>query len=369
MQYYELDWEQSWSPLYGSPIIIPENTMLWRGYDTNFNPIPERYLYYSSSSSAYEYAKKQNRDLGCFVTTNPIKLMDIRFMMNILERIIQTNQSDVYLNDFASSMISFGLCSLGHQITLLKERYKDEFKKQTVNSKEIKMNIQKMIDIHKPMNIIEQKGIRVAETMNDGFTMAFLQELFKDLFDGFVSPRLYTVFHTEKGGQLNPEMIIFNPKLSNLKQLKHYPSNVVIKTFNDFITNNHQLINVKTKKSGEEISMKMFLSGGEQPIINNSKHYLEDYEDRLNANDKETVKHHKNAIKAGKRWREKIMIINSRPQGPMKLNYFESPSLSYRDKQKKSKDIEPPVPCVPVSIFSITDYDIIRVPRDYELGV
>jgi hypothetical protein len=327
-QYYELDWEEPWSPLYGSPIIIPENTMLWRGYDTYYDPIPDRYVYYSSSSSAYEYAKKQNRDIGCFVTTNPIKLIDIRFMMNILERIIQTNQSDIYLNDFASSIISFGLCSLGHQITLLKERYKDELKKQTANSKEIKRNIQKMIDAHKPMNIIEQKGIRVAETINDGFTMAFLQELFKGLFDGFVSPRLYTVFHTEKAGQLNPEMIIFNPKASNLKQLKHYPSNVVTKTFNDFIMDNHQLVNVRTKKSGEEISMKMFLSGGDQLIMNNSKHYLDDYEDKLNAKDKETVKHHKNAIKAGKRWREKIMIINGNPTNTFKVTEFTSPSLA-----------------------------------------
>jgi hypothetical protein len=344
--------------------------MLWRGYDTNFNPIPERYLYYSSSESAYEYAKKQGRDLGCFVTTTPIKLMDIRFMMNILERIIQTNQSDVYLNDFSSSIISFGLCSLGHQITLLKMRYKDVLQSQMANSKEIKRNIQKMISVYKPLNVVEQKGVRVAETTNDGITMAFLQELFKGLFDGFVSPRLFTPFHTEKAGQLNPEMIIFNPKASNLKQLKHYPSNIITKTFNDFISDNHQLINVRTMKSGEEISMKMFLSGGDQPIINNSKHYLDGFEDKLNAKDIETVKQYKTAIKSGKRWREKItIIINSRAQGPMKLNHFESPSLADRCKPKKGKDIEPPVPCVPVSIFSINENSINRVSRDYELGV
>lgn len=365
-QYIDINWEVPFEPLYGSPIIIPENTMLWRGYDTNFNPIPERYLYYSSSSSAYEYAQKQGRDLGCFVTTNPIKLMDIRFMMNILEKIIQTNQSDIYLNDFSSSIISFGLCSLGHQISLLKMRYKDVLQTQTANSKEIKRNIQKMIEVYKPLNIVEQKGVRVAETTNDGFTMAFLQELFKGLFDGFVSPRLFTPFHTEKAGQLNPEMIIFNPKASNLKQIKYYPSNIITKTFNDFISDNHQLINVRTMKSGEEISMKMYISGG-QPIINNSKHYLDDFEDKLNANDKETVKHYKTAIKAGKRWREKITIINSRPQGPIKLNHFVSPSLA--DIRKKNRDIEPPVPCVPVNPFSISEYDINRVPIDYELGV
>jgi hypothetical protein len=304
-EYIELDWEAEFEPLYGSEIIIPENTMLWRGYDNRFNAIPERYVYYSSSRIAYEYAKKEDRELGCFVTKTPLKLMDIRFMMNILERIIETNQSDIYLNDFASSIISFGLCSLGHQITLLKERYKEELKKDTANSKEIKKNIKKMIDIYKPLNIVEQKGVRVAETTNDGVTMAFLQELFKGLFDGFVSPRLFTAFHTEKGGQLNPEMIIFNPKVSNIKQIKYYPSNIIKKSFNDFISDNHQLINVRMMNSGEEISMKMYVSGGKQI---NSKHYLDDYEDKLNANDKEVVKEYKNATKSGKRWRKKIDI-------------------------------------------------------------
>jgi hypothetical protein len=322
-QYIDIDWEAPFDPLYGSPIIIPENTMLWRGYDVRFNPIPDRYSYYTSTSSALEYAKKQHRELGCFITSTPLKLMDIQFMMNILEKIIQTNQSDKYINDFASTIISFGLCSLGHQILLLKERYKDEMKKQTVESKELKRNINKMIDTYKASNIIEQRGIRVAETDNDGITMAFLQELFKGLFDGFVSPRLYTAFHSEKGGQLNPEMIIFNPKESNLKQMKYYPSNIVSKTFNDFIENKHQLINVRMIKSGEEISMRMYLSGGKQ-ISNNTKHHLDDYEDKLNANDKTTIKNYKDALKSGKRWREKIMIVNSEPSNKLKLNEFKS---------------------------------------------
>lgn len=328
MTYYrEIDWEAQFEPLYGSPIIIPENTMLWRGYDIRFNAIPERFQYYSSSSIAYEYAKKEHRDLGCFVTTRSIKIIDIRFMMNILERIIQTNSSDKYLDDFVSSIISFGLCSLGHQITLLKERYKDEIKKESEASKEIKRNIQKVIDYYNPYKVIEQKGVRIGETTNDGVTMSFLQELFKGIFDGFVSPRLVTPFHNEKDGQLSPEMIIFNPKAINLKQLKYYPSKVITNKITDFISNNnHQIINVRKMKKGEEISIRMYMSGGKRII--NSKHHLDEYEDKLNANDKEIMKTYKNAIKAGKKWREKIMIIDSRPQNTIKLNEFTSSELN-----------------------------------------
>lgn len=79
-------------------------------------------------------------------------------------------------------------------------------------------------------------------------------------------------------------------------------------------------------KKGEEISIRMYMSGGKRII--NSKHHLDEYEDKLNANDKEIMKTYKNAIKAGKKWREKIMIIDSRPQNTIKLNEFTSSELN-----------------------------------------
>lgn len=66
-------------------------------------------------------------------------------MKQLLRRIIQINDSDPNLNDFISTMISFGLCSLRHQIILLKERYKEHFKKSTQHSKFIKECINEVI--------------------------------------------------------------------------------------------------------------------------------------------------------------------------------------------------------------------------------
>lgn len=305
-QYIELDWEQQFEPLYGSPIIIPINTMLWRGYDIRYPPIGERFAYYSGREIVMEYAKKEYRELGCFITQQPLKLLDIRFMSNILERIIQTNQSDKNINDFASSMISFGLCSLGHQIILLRHRYQESLKEKSNESNQIQEGISKMIELYKPNNIIEQKGIRVAETTNDGTTMAFLQELFKGLFDGFISPRLKTIFHIEKGGQLNPELILFNPKLSNIIQITRYPSNVILKSISELLKDKHQIIDVKRIKNGDKISMKMYLSGGKQYI----NHHLDEYEDKLNNKDKVIISLYNKAIKSGKKWRENLTIIN-----------------------------------------------------------
>jgi hypothetical protein len=42
-----------------------------------------------------------------------------------------------------------------------------------------------MEQYYKRGTLIEQIGVRVAETKNDTFTMGFLQELFKGVFDGW----------------------------------------------------------------------------------------------------------------------------------------------------------------------------------------
>jgi len=304
--YIELDWEEQFEPLYGSPIIIPVNTMLWRGYDIRYPSIGIRFAYYSGREIVTEYSKKQYRQLGCFVTQKPLKILDIRFMINILERIIQTNRTDKNINDFASTMLSFGLCSLGHQILLLKQRYQDLLKKNTEDAKVMKASISKMIEYYKPGNLIEQKGIRIAETTNDGITMAFIQELFKGEFDGFISPRLETVFHIEKGGQLNPELILFNPKMSNIIQISRYQSKVILRSISELLKDKHQIIDIRKIINGEKISMKMYLSGGK--IYN--KHHLDDFEDKLNNKDKKTLIKYNNAIKRGKEWRKHLIIIN-----------------------------------------------------------
>ncbi len=314
-EYIELDWEEQFEPLYGSPIIIPPNTLLWRGYDTRYNPIPDEYKYYSGMEIVMEYAKKDYRDLGCFVTTRPLKLLDVRFMSNILERFIHMNQSDKYINDFASCIISFGLCSLGHQILLVKKRYNEEISKNPTSedSKQIVNNINSMIQYYKPNVLIEQKGIRVAETINDGITMTFLQELFRGHFDGFISPRLNTAFHNEKGGQLNPEMILFSPKRSGLNMLTRYPSNVIVKQISSFIKDKHQLVDLRMIKSGERISMKMYVSGGNRGNKikqNANEHHLDRFEDILHSNNKNVKRLKDYAVKSGKRWRTTLGIIN-----------------------------------------------------------
>jgi hypothetical protein len=312
--YIELEWEKYFEPLYGMPIVLPPNTLLWRGYDTRYNSIPDRYGYFSSAAIAHEYGSLPNRDVGCFATTRPLKILDIRFMKSLLMRIIQTNKNDKFISDFAHTIISFGLCSLGHQILLVKQLFQDLLKRDTAESRFVKRVINKMYSEWAKDALVELEGIRIAETTNDGRTMAFLQELFRGHFDGFVSPRLKTPFHVEKGGILNPELILFNQKHSDIVMLPAYPSSIINMGFSNFMEDKHELIDITMYRGANSISMKSYIGGARG---------LDTIDDGLNSGDKDIVSQYNKAVKAGKKWRNKICIINpDRCSPPVPVNAF-----------------------------------------------
>ncbi len=327
-QYYEIDWEQSWSPLYGKPITIPENTIIWRSYDKSFPAIGNRFAYYSSQQIAKEYTQNNSRELGHFLVKRPLKLIDYRFMRVILSRLIHTNQSDKTIQYLGAIMLSFGLCSFGHQITVLKDRYKG-LHKSSKEYKHIQESIKAMEQYYKPNILIEQIGVRIAETTNDAFTMGFLQELFKGVFDGFISPRLFSPFHIEKHNSLmSPEMIIFNPHESGIELMRSYPLHTHITSIkiDNIIHYNagHVLIdNVTKNKTSMDVRLEFFMCGGEDE---KNGHYFDKLDDLLNTKNKEIDTVYTNGKKVGSKWKKKIDI-----------HY-----------------IEPPTPCIPVSPFSMS---------------
>jgi hypothetical protein len=321
-QYYELDWEQSWSPLYGKAITIPKNTILWRSYDKSFPVIGERFAYYSSNTIASGYKKNSSRELGHFVSSRPLNLLDYRFMKVLLTRLLQTNQSDKTIQYFGAIMLSFGLCSFGHQLTTLKDRYRD-LNLTLPEYKQIQDSIKAMEQYYIPGTLIEQIGVRVAETTNDTFTMGFLQELFKGVFDGFISPSMYSPFHTEKNkSMMSPEIIIFNPKYSGIELKTTYPTSVKQLTIDSLIRSEAGLIvieNVKKDKFDTDIKLEFFMGGGSKE----KEHYLDKADELLNSKNKQLETIYMNGKKAGSKWRKKIDISR----------------------------IEPPVPCYQVSPF------------------
>lgn len=322
-EYIELDWEAPFSPLYGKPLIIPENTILWRGYDKSYNPVSDRYAYYGSIMTATEYAKKQNRTLGCFVTSKPLRIIDLRFLKTLISRLVYTNDYEKHVNILAPLVLSFGTCSLRNQINLMHLRYRNVLESGRKNTDFTLFNedVKALESYYNPKSIIEQPGFRIGETENDGYTMTFLQELFSGVIDGFISPRLFTPFHVEKDHELTAELIVFNPKKSGIIEspVKLSGSHIIkIAELNNKYANHIFIEN----KASPEIRMNFYMVGGEHG--NTFQASSEKFNELIEKKDKDALEIYKKARKDGKLWRTKMLDIYSG---------------------------EPPAPTVPVSLF------------------
>jgi hypothetical protein len=91
MTAYEINWDDNFLPLYGHSIMIPANTILWRGYDPKYEPISERPAYYGSKVFAQGYAEKYGTNASPFIISRPLHLLDIRFMKVLLSQLFEHN--------------------------------------------------------------------------------------------------------------------------------------------------------------------------------------------------------------------------------------------------------------------------------------
>ena len=318
---YELEWEEPFPPMYGSTIQLPPGLILWRGYELNNDPILSRPSYYGSKKTACDYASLPNRSLGAFYTTKELKLLDIRFLKVILQKLFEENAHKGFTANEAvcikASIISFGLCTLAYQVRLMKDVF--------TGFLDLLPGISKMEKSLKTNLLIEQPGIRVGETRTDGKTMAFLKELFKYEYDGIISPRLVSLFHQEKKGVLPPELVLFDPKYSGVTRLQSYPRNIQIIKPTYFAIQTHSIVTID---QGPLVT-QYYMNGGKRLDVKkgagvmNSLPSIEEFNTLLTNNDSEAIKSVKLAEDVGKKWRERGAIYTA----------------------------EPPVPTVPVSIF------------------
>lgn len=214
INYYLLDFNRDFAPLYGDLITIPSNTIFWRGYDPKYPSISDRPAYFGNQEFAQGYAQKYGTNAMPFINKKQLRLLDIRFMKVLLSQLFANNfikKEDEKI--VGATSLAFGLSSLQHQIKIFKNLYKkylDYFKD----------SLQELEKIVEPDSIFEQPGVRIAETSTDAYVMGFLKVIFSGLCDGFISPNIESAFHIEKNGHiLNSEMILFNPIKSNIVEL------------------------------------------------------------------------------------------------------------------------------------------------------
>lgn len=281
-----IDFSESFSPVYGNLIMIPANSFFYRGYSTKFEPVSERPAYYSTKLIAHSYTKRNNATgvLSVFTNIRPLRLLDYRFLRVILKQLIQDIRDTHALTEndkrvFITTMISFGLTSFLHQMKLLRENTNPQYL-SAYQGFDTLFELEKKVD----NSFVEKEGIRIGEGNIDAMTMAFLKGIFKDKFDGFVSPAIYSPFHIEKTGNILPqEMIIFNPKVSGIKLFDPSTLDPRIQipiVSIDNITNRFSHVTIEYK----HVKTTFLMSGGS--IKKNKKyqeHPLNKIEDALNS--------------------------------------------------------------------------------------
>jgi hypothetical protein len=340
-------------PLYGDFIIIPPKRLFWRGYDTTFSIVSDRPAYYSSKEIASGYVRTGKDVLSPFMNTRPLRLLDIRYLKVILQQLLDdikinkeytpnTAKNEADNTNIIFLTASFGLCSLPHQIDLLKYIFFN-----SIQGHNRKNKIEKIIENEENMKglknlitysneetypIVEQRGFRIGETQIDADTMYFLQHFFSGFADGFISPRLISPYHIEKEGTMSPEMIIFNPLASGIEIATLTKQKLETELVSYLIMKNKKQILLE---SGN-FKTKIYTQNGN--IQNNNKkggncstkeHYLNTLERKIIEKDPQILTLCHNGIQCAKRWEK---------------NYV------------KLYQTEPPVPSTPISIFQNKTY-------------
>jgi len=113
--------------------------------------------------------------------------------------------------------IAFGLCSYQFQIQLL-EKHVDQIKnhidKDQFDFVKQRIDNMKSTDPRHMLNPLEPEGVRIAETQIDRKVMYIIKELFGELYDGYISPKMYSPFHVQNAS--HEEILIFDPIKSGL---------------------------------------------------------------------------------------------------------------------------------------------------------
>lgn len=313
--YQELDLESGFFPLYGNTIVIPENSVFWRGYLREY-PLSSRPAYFGTEETAKIYGDTYN----AFTNSRPLRLLDIRFLKVILRQLFQDNRSNKKLSPTDLQTIqrlstSFGLFSLKKQVENLKQIYE-----KFTSLHALIHYIESTIINESP---IEQPGIRVGETSLDGFTMEFLKKLFHPSFvHGFISPRMISPFHVEKRGIINPEIILFNPEASGIQLLANPPKNMPKVSIERLITKHHPLITIE---HGDFVTDFHMGGDGEPDKETGIKiHPLDEFYILLENGDKNIKKLYTDAQNSGQRWNTKLSGIKyyEPPHPTVPLHFF-----------------------------------------------
>lgn len=238
----------SFSPVVGVPVVLPDNALLFRGYDVSYPAVTDVPAFFGPKDVANAYANLPNRKLGVYVARRPLRLYDVRYLMMLLQGVLVGRQNNPARAESAAIMevmisltISFGLSSLSKQVELVKVRFRDDLGKIASNIESMELFYRENCELppelmDKSLHPFEPRGYRVAETTNDGVSLTFLKGFFRGHVDGFIAPAMFSPFHSEKRNcVMTPEILLFDPADASVELLTHVPTNVTVSSIRDIL--------------------------------------------------------------------------------------------------------------------------------------
>jgi hypothetical protein len=224
---FALDIDKPFAPLFGAPIVISEQVVIYRGYDSHYPPISNRITHFGTIPTAQGYAKiSPNHRLGCFHTSRPLRLLDLRYIQVLLRELFRTRtfHSMEKMECMARMTLSYGLCSFADQLRILDILMKDAPGTSAMHTfYREKLNNKGWDKMPLTVNPFTPEGVRVGETNNDALSLIALKEIFGTWIDGFISPRMESAFHVEKGGYITAELVLFDPNHAGIQQIPFNP--------------------------------------------------------------------------------------------------------------------------------------------------
>ena len=218
-----------------------KNTIFFKAYSVKYDSsITDRPSYFGEIDNASKYLKK-GRKLGVFSTKIELKLLDIRYLIQIINDLIllrKNNDFETIIKGYMTIALSYGLVSLHSQLNLYKSRYLTtlssdiKYKKLVEYLNDFNSNKNKQLF----QNPLELQGIRIGETNNDVETTFILKEIFGEYFDGFISPVIFSPYFDENF--IPNEILLFNP-LDVITQHKSLPNNSIAIDIYDILSKNN----------------------------------------------------------------------------------------------------------------------------------
>jgi len=259
----------------GNHITIDKNTLFFKSYSTKYgSSLSNRPSYYGEIDNASKYLKS-GRKLGIFSTIKKLKLLDIRYISQIINDLIllrKNNDFETIIKGYMTLALSYGLVSLYKQINLYKTRYSASLNSDLRYNKIIAYynDFESKKDKELFQNPLELGGIRIGETNNDVESTFILKEIFGDFFDGFICPTLYSPYFDENN--ISNEILLFNP-LDSLTEIDKIPDNLESIDMNKvLIKNNINLFSVPYFMKDNETTY--FQYGGKLKNINYNIDYI-----------------------------------------------------------------------------------------------